>query len=78
MAITDPADVNQLILALQQRRMNIMNALLTDSLSPQPSDSFEGQSVDFDGWRSNLQEQLDKIDDMLGRYNLYEFTHIQI
>jgi hypothetical protein len=72
-----PNSVDQIITVLQQRRDNILQALLNDSLNPLPSDSFEGQSVDRDGWRANLQKQLDDIDAMISRYQPFEVSQIQ-
>lgn len=73
MASSFPA-LEATIAALYAELAGIQTALAADVASgPMPSDSFQGQSVDFVGWRTQLSKRQTEILELLQQLEPYEF-----
>ena len=55
-----------------------MNALVADSVNPQPDYSLEGRSVSRVAWRDALQRNIDNNLALLGKFEPYEFNSIEL
>lgn len=56
--------IGEQVLALNEQRGNLIEALRLDSLSPQPSYSVGGQSVSRSEWRESLLRQVGELNKM--------------
>lgn len=54
---------------LETIRDGYLEALVADSMNPQPSYSWEGVSVDRMTWREKLMAQIKEVNSMLTRVN---------
>ena len=46
-------------------RSNLLASLATESASPKPSYSIDGQSVDWNGYRKAITQQIKDLDELL-------------
>ena len=64
--------LDDVIQSLKDERDAILDQLKNDAVSgPMPSDSFNGQSIDFVGWRRQLSDRLKEINEQLLQYEPY-------
>jgi hypothetical protein len=67
--------LDEVIASLKEERDAILDQLKSDAVSgPMPSDSFNGQAIDFVGWRRQLSDRLKEINEELLSHEPFEFT----
>jgi len=67
---------DNIVAMLKAQKGLLMQALLSDSINPQPDYGFEGESVSRTAWRSQIMNQLTWIDQQLANYEPYEIYNI--
>lgn len=56
-----PSEIDDLLAT----RANLIATLRVESASPKPSYSINGQSVDWNGYRASLMQQIESINQMI-------------
>lgn len=72
-----PEDLQAQLDQLRTIRNNYLTALATDSTSPQANYSFDGQSVDRDGWRERTMARIKEINELIGLIDPFEIQTVQ-
>lgn len=57
-------------------RAGLIAALAAEAINPQPSYSINGQSVDYNGYRTSMLEQISKVNELIATIQgPYEVVH---
>lgn len=59
---------------LQTIRTNLIAALLTESASPKPNYSIDGQSMSWNDYRISLLSQIRTLDELIGAEDPFEIS----
>lgn len=76
MAAQGEFTVDDQIAKLAYIRDGYLNALATDSVTPQMNYSFDGQSVDRDGWRAQLTARIRELNELIATLQPFEITTV--
>ena len=63
---------------LKATRDGYLTALANDALNPQADYSLEGQSVSRVNWRTSLLQNLEQVEDLLLKYEPYNFNTVEM
>jgi hypothetical protein len=72
-----PENTSQQLNELRTTRNNYQMALTADSLNPQANYSFDGQSVDRDGWRMQTLARIKEINELISLIDPFEINTVQ-